>query len=110
MLNLAGAQTSPAFHASLHGQLREALLALDELARAADALCGGSACVDSGLDSADIAADHDGHEAGDDPLLTDQMRVCCLDPGIRRFDSADQATGLDHTKSEFHRLFLQIIL
>lgn len=43
MLNLAGAQTSPAFHASLHGQLREALLALDELARAADALCGGQA-------------------------------------------------------------------
>lgn len=32
MLNLAGTQTSPAFHASLHGQLREALLALDELA------------------------------------------------------------------------------
>ncbi|MEI3453270.1 MAG: type VI secretion system ImpA family N-terminal domain-containing protein [Bilophila wadsworthia] len=43
MLNLAGTQTSPAFHASLHGQLREALLALDELARAADALCGGQA-------------------------------------------------------------------
>ena len=42
----------------------------------ADALCGGSACVDSGLDSADIAADHDGHEAGADLLLTDQMNVC----------------------------------
>lgn len=42
-LNLAGTQTSPAFHASLHGQLREALLALDELARAADGLCGGQA-------------------------------------------------------------------
>ena len=28
MLNLAGTQTSPAFHASLHGQLREALLVL----------------------------------------------------------------------------------
>ena len=35
----------------------------------ADALCGGSACVDSGLDSADIAADHDGHEAGADLIV-----------------------------------------
>ena len=105
MLNLAGTQTSPAFHASLHGQLREALLALDDLARAADALCGGGACIDSGLNSADIATDHDGHEAGADLLLADQMNISCLDHGIGCFDSADQAAGLNHTKSEFHRLF-----
>ena len=57
---------------------------------------GGSACVDSGLDSADIAADHDGHEAGADLLLADQMNISCLDHGIGCFDSADQAAGLDH--------------
>ena len=33
---------------------------------------------------------HDGHEAGADLLLTDQMNVCCLDHGIGCFDSADQ--------------------
>lgn len=43
MLNLAGTRTPPALHVSLYGQLREALLALDELVRAADALYGGQA-------------------------------------------------------------------
>ena len=38
----------------------------------------------------------DGHEAGADLLLTDQMNVCCLDHGIGCFDSTDQAAGLDH--------------
>ena len=71
----------------------------------ADALCGGGACIDSGLNSADIATDHDGHEAGADLLLADQMNISCLDHGIGCFDSADQAAGLNHTKSEFHRLF-----
>ena len=76
----------------------------------ADTLRSGGACVHSGLDGADIAADHNGHEAGADLLLADEMHIGCLDHRIGRFDSADQATSLDHTKSEFHRLFLQIIL
>ena len=75
-----------------------------------DALCSGGACVHSSLDSADIAADHNGHEAGADLLLTDEMHIGCLDHSISSLDSADEAAGLDHTKSEFHRLFLQIIL
>ena len=52
-----------------------------------------------------FAAGCDSPEAGADLLLTDQMNVCCLDHGIGCFDSADQAAGLNHTKSEFHRLF-----
>ena len=62
----------------------------------ANALRSSSTSVGRSLDSADIAADHDGHEAGADLLLTDQMNVCCLDHGIGCFDSADQAAGLDH--------------
>ena len=63
----------------------------------ADALCCGSACIDSSLDCADIAANHNGDEAGADLRLADQMNVCCFDHGIGCFDGADQAAGFNHS-------------
>ena len=64
----------------------------------ADALCGGSACVNSGLDRADVAANHDGDQAGADLGLADEVDVCSLDHGVGSFNGADEAAGLNHTK------------
>ena len=96
MLNLAGTQTSPAFHASLHGQLREALLALDELARAADALCGGQApsfhALRDRLEHIDarVLAWHP--SAGTDPLVSPPSSPVSLSsPPPPSFSSREQA-------------------
>ena len=97
MLNLAGTQTSPAFHASLHGQLREALLALDELARAADALCGGQApsfhALRDRLEHIDarVLAWHP--SAGTDPLVSPPSSPASLSspPPPPSFSSREQA-------------------
>lgn len=43
VLDAAGMRTSPAFHAALHADVREALAALDALFLAADSLCGEQA-------------------------------------------------------------------
>ena len=77
----------------------------DELANAACSCC---ACVNGCLDSADVAADHNGHEAAANLNLTDQTDVCCLDHRISRFDRADKTFCFNHTKSlfRFHDNFL----
>ena len=64
----------------------------------ADALCSGSACVDSSLDSAHVAADHNGDQTGADLLLADEMNVSRLYHGVGCFDGADEAAGLDHSQ------------
>lgn len=43
ILDHAGMQTSPAFHAALHADVREVLAALEALSLAADSLCGAQA-------------------------------------------------------------------
>ena len=47
----------------------------DKLANTACRCC---ARVNGCLDSADVAADHDGHKAAADMDLADQMNVCCF--------------------------------
>ena len=64
----------------------------------ANALCSRCACVDRSLDRADIAAHHNGNEAGADLLLADEMNVGRLDHGVGRFHGADQAAGFHHTE------------
>ena len=68
----------------------------------AHALGGSGTGINSGLDSAHVAADHNGDQTGADLHLADQMDVSSLDHSISGLDGADQAAGLDHTKSFFH--------
>lgn len=93
---MPGHRLPPAFHASLHGQLREALLALDELARAADALCGGQApsfhALRDRLEHIDarVLAWHP--SAGTDPLVSPPSPPASLSsPPPPSFSSREQA-------------------
>ena len=54
------------------------------------------------LNCADIAADHNRHQAAADLLLANQVYVCSLNHSIGCFNRADQASGLYHTECFFH--------
>jgi hypothetical protein len=58
---------------------------------------GSATGFDSGLDSADIAADHDAHQTGTDLLGTDEHDIRRFDHSIRRFDSGNQTASFNHT-------------
>ena len=63
---------------------------------------GGGSGVHGGLDRAYVPPHHDGDQAAADLDLSDEGYVSRLDHGVRRLDSADQASGFDHSKSFFH--------
>jgi len=65
----------------------------------ADLLGGGGTGIGGGLDGADVATDHDGHEAAADLDAADEGDVCGLDHGIGGFNGADEALGFDHSES-----------
>ena len=54
--------------------------------------------VGRSLDSADIAADHNGDEPAADKFLADEGNVCSLYHGICCFNGAYQTFGFDHTE------------
>ena len=58
---------------------------------------GGSAGIGSGLHSAHIAPDHDGHQAAAYLLLAHQLDIGGFDHGIGGLNGADKALRFDHT-------------
>ena len=65
-------------------------------------LRGAGAGVHSGLDSAHVAADHHGHQAGADLLIADQSNIGGLGHSIGSLNRANQTFGLDHTERFTH--------
>ena len=58
---------------------------------------GSATGLDGGLNSADIAADHDAHQSGTDLLGTIQNNVRRLDHSTGSLDSGYQTTGFYQT-------------
>ena len=66
----------------------------DEVANAVSCCAAG---FGSCLDSADIAADHDGDETAADVDFAAKADVRRFDHGIGCFDGSDEASGFDHS-------------
>jgi hypothetical protein len=72
---------------------------------------GGSATgLNSGLNSTDIATDHDADQTGTDLLRANQSNVSSLYHCIGSFDSGNETAGFNHTKSFVHCSILLKIL
>ena len=56
-----------------------------------------TACLDSRLDSADVATDHNAYQTGTDLLRTDQTNICGFNHSIGCFDRGNQTSCFNHT-------------
>jgi hypothetical protein len=72
---------------------------------------GSATGLNSGLNSTDVATDHDGHETGTDLLGTNQSNVSSLNHSIGSLDCGNQTAGFNHTKSFVHcNILLKILI
>src|SRR5689334_7694534 len=76
-----------------------------QLAHAPGSRCAGICCR---LDRAHIAAYHDGDKSTAYIFRANQNHIGSLDHRVGGFNRADQAFGLDHSKSDHSRIYSHV--